>query len=95
MEIGLGTVVESHFESVGVGVPDLDSAIFRGYSIVSKTTGEVVVRDTGDNDRDVRVEENARDVVSVSLESLDALLRLVIPDLDQPSRGKRLGNFQI
>ena len=60
-------VVQRHLATVGHAVPDANRAVLAAC----------------DDHRQLRVEENARDVLRVALERLDARLRLVIPDADR------------
>ena len=59
-------VVQRHLAAVGHAVPDANCAVLAAR----------------DDHRQLRVEEDARDVLRVALERLDARLRLVIPDAD-------------
>ena len=69
----LEAVVERVVETVGVGVPELDGAVLAA----------------GENERQLGVKRDARDVLRVAVERLHARLVLVVPDLDESVVGAR------
>lgn len=67
----LETVVEGVFEAVGIRVPDADGTVLGA----------------GHDDGQLRMERGKVDILAVTFEGLDAVLVLVVPDLDQASNG--------